>query len=147
LTQFGIGPDYTKRTEYRNNPIPDDAYPQGIAFQPGYMAYAGSGPHSRSNEVFIVMPGTPQHQLDAFGTNPWETPFGYVEEDDIKVVGEWYSYGDMPPWGDGPDSSQIYETDGYDYLKREFPEMSYIHECHIVPASEQDDDDDDVEEL
>jgi cyclophilin family peptidyl-prolyl cis-trans isomerase len=138
LTQFGIGADYAQRTDYRTLPILDDE-PQGIAFQPGYMAYAGSGKNSRSNEMFIVMPGTSQHQLEAFGNNPWETPFGYVEEEDVKaVVDEWYAYGDMPPWGSGPDPGHIYQKDGYEYLEREFPEMSYIHECHIVSGQAGD---------
>ncbi|KAG7343213.1 cyclophilin type peptidyl-prolyl cis-trans isomerase [Nitzschia inconspicua] len=136
LTQLGIGTDYKQRSMYRSSSIPDDP-PKGISFQPGTMAFAGSGPNSRSSEFFIVMPDTPQHQLDFFGTNPWETPFGYVEPDDVaNVVAKWHSYGDMPPWGQGPDPSLIFPQDGYDYLKREFPKMDYIKTCRIGPDSE-----------
>jgi peptidyl-prolyl cis-trans isomerase A (cyclophilin A) len=143
LTQLGIGADYDQRTRYRSWSIPDDP-PQQIPFRPGTLAYAGSGPNSRSSEFFIVMPETPASQLEYFGTNPWETPFGYVHEEDVvNVVGQWYSYGDMPPWGQGPDPQLIYQKDGYEYLKREFPEMDYIETCRIVVSKG----DEDVEEL
>jgi peptidyl-prolyl cis-trans isomerase A (cyclophilin A) len=139
LTQFGIGADHELRTEYRTANIKDDV-PKGIAFRPGYMSYAGSGPDSRSNEIFIVMPDTGEEQLAYFGSeNVWETPFGYVEPESLSTVGEWYEYGDMPPWGTGPDPQRIYEEDGYEYLKREFPKLSYIHECRILTSERADD--------
>lgn len=131
LTQFGISASYDMRTAWRMESIWDDP-PVDVPFQPGYMSYAGSGDNSRSTEVFIVMPGTAKHQLQYFGTNSWETPFGYIEEEDLKTVSKWYAYGDMPPWGEGPDPQKIYMENGYEYLKNEFPDMSYIHTCKIV---------------
>mmetsp|Transcript_50347 Transcript_50347/g.54400 ORF Transcript_50347/g.54400 Transcript_50347/m.54400 type:complete len:421 (-) Transcript_50347:190-1452(-) len=144
LTQFGISRDYPLRTKYRTDSIVDDeitdtASSSNIPFQPGYMSYAGSGPNSRTTEVFIVMPDTPQHQLDAFGENSWETPFGYIETKYLdEVVSKWYSdYGDMTPWGNGPDPQKIYEKDGYDvYLKENFTNMSYLTKCVIVDAED-----------
>lgn len=138
LTQFGIGADYELRTEYETANIKDDV-PKGIAFQPGYMSYAGSGPDSRSSEVFIVMPDTGEAQLAYFGKeNSWETPFGFVEPESMSTVAQWYEYGDMPPWGSGPDPQLIYEEDGYEYLKREFPKLSYINECRILSSESTD---------
>jgi cyclophilin family peptidyl-prolyl cis-trans isomerase len=135
LTQLGIGAEYEQRTQWRHRNIPDDS-PRKVPFQPGTMAYAGSGPNSRSTEFFIVMPDTPQSQLDYFGTNPWETPFGFVHPDDVvNTVGTWHAYGDMPPWGKGPSSQKIYPKDGYDYLKKEFPELDYVETCAIVDGS------------
>jgi cyclophilin family peptidyl-prolyl cis-trans isomerase len=103
LTQFGIGADYSQRTEFRVRDIPDDPHlDPPIPFRPGTMSYAGSGRNSRSNEIFIVQPDTPKRQLDYFGgENTWETPFGYVEPDDLKVVASWHSYGDMTPVSSG----------------------------------------------
>jgi len=140
LTQFGISRNYKLRTKYRENTIVDDKVnvnddASGIPFQPGYMSYAGSGPDSRTTEVFVVMPNTPQSQLDYFGKNSWETPFGYIEDKYLDdVVSKWYSgYGDMEPWGNGPDPQKIYEKDGYDiYLKENYTKMSYIHKCVIL---------------
>lgn len=131
LTQFGISANYDLRTAWRMENIKDDP-PVDVPFQPGYMSYAGSGPNSRSTELFIVMPDAPKQQLQYFGTNPWETPFGYVEEEDLQTVSKWYAYGDMPPWGEGPDPQIIYSEEGYNYLRDEFPDMIYIQSCKIV---------------
>jgi cyclophilin family peptidyl-prolyl cis-trans isomerase len=146
LTQFGISADYDQRTKFRDKSILDD--PPGepnISFLPGMLSFAGSGPDSRTAEIFVVMPGTKQSQLEYFGKNPWETPFaiinGSVEE---SPVARWHSYGDMPPWGEGPDPRKIYEKSGYEYLKREFPKLDYIETCHIV---EEEGDHDHEEEL
>jgi len=136
LTQFGIARDYNTRSDWRENAILDDPVdPEDrIGFQPGMLAYAGSGENSRTTEIFVVMPGTVQHQLEYFGTNPWETPFGMLVGSSVEEspVAKWHAYGDMPPWGDGPDPQKIYRSDGYDYLNREFPDMDYIQECEIV---------------
>mmetsp|Transcript_22446 Transcript_22446/g.47434 ORF Transcript_22446/g.47434 Transcript_22446/m.47434 type:complete len:353 (+) Transcript_22446:37-1095(+) len=140
LTQFGIGKVYEQRTVMRTLSIPDDPHPprhpvpaDDLRFKPGYMSFAGNGYDSRSNEVFIVMPGTNDEQLEYFGVNSWETPFGFVEPESLDVVSKWYQYGDMPPYGKGPEPQKIYEENGYDYLKKEFPKMSYINHCVIVP--------------
>jgi hypothetical protein len=34
--------------------------------------------------------------------------------------------------GEGPEPHKIYEEDGYEYLKNEFPEMDYIERCEVV---------------
>ena len=104
LTQFGIGASFDQRDRLRRDElaIPDDPHlDPPIRFRPGTMAYAGMGENTRSTEIFIVMPDSPKSTLEHFGTeNSWETPFAYVEPDDLGVVGSWYSYGDMPPVSD-----------------------------------------------
>ncbi len=80
--------------------------PQSRAFHNIYsrpvVAYTpGNGPDSRTTEIFIVMPGTGEDQLDYFGENSWETPFAVVLGD-LDILNEIYSgYGDMPPEGAG----------------------------------------------
>jgi peptidyl-prolyl cis-trans isomerase A (cyclophilin A) len=141
LTQFGISKNYDLRTKYRSLTIEDDdSISPPISFQPGYMSYAGSGPNSRTTEVFIVMPNTSQNQLNAFGTNPWETPFGYIEEQYLNdVVSKFYNgYGDFIN-GNGPQPNKIYDKDGYDiYLKEQFPELSYIRSCIILDSNDDE---------
>ena len=44
-------------------------------------------------------------------------------------------YGDMPPWGKGPDPQKIY-GEGYGYLAREFPELDYLETCRVVESGE-----------
>jgi peptidyl-prolyl cis-trans isomerase A (cyclophilin A) len=150
ITQFGISKNYNLRTKYRNDNIDDDispplGYKEKIPFQLGYMSYAGSGTNTRTTEVFIVMPNTSEQQLKAFGTNPWETPFGYVDEYElVNIASKFYSgYGDFMN-GNGPQPNQIYSKGGYDtYLKDEFPNLSYIRSCIIIDDDDDDSDDDD----
>ena len=99
LTQFGISADYETRTYHRSLNIRDDTpLTDPVPFQPGMLSYAGSGENSRTTEVFVVMPGTSQGQLEYFGVNPWETPFGIIDQVEQTAVANWFSYGDMPPW-------------------------------------------------
>lgn len=132
LAQFGIARDYEMRTRWRTANIGDDP-PQHIPFEAGMIAFAGSGPDSRSTEMFFVMPETPQGQLDHFGTNPWETPFAIADPQAVREVLPKFAnpYGDMPPWGQGPDPQKVYRPDGYDYLAKKFPELAYFETCTV----------------
>ena len=40
-------------------------------------------------------------------------------------------YGDMPPWGQGPDPQKVYRPDGYDYLAKKFPDLAYFETCTV----------------
>jgi cyclophilin family peptidyl-prolyl cis-trans isomerase len=94
LIQFGIGKDYEARTGVQDTAIWDD-YDNGIPFEAGFVSFAGSGPDSRTGELFIAMPGASKEQLSRFGENDWETPFGFVEGN-LTVLDKIYSgYGDM----------------------------------------------------
>lgn len=134
LTQFGIGKDYFTRTKERELTIWDD-FPKGVKFEPGYISFAGSGHDSRTTEVFVVMPGTSEEQLEKFGENSWETPFAVIDGDVEKsALNKIYSgYGDMPPFAKGPDTAKIYDIDGYNtYLPKKFPKLDYIDRCYVV---------------
>ena len=80
------------------------------------------------------MPDTPSGQLAYFGKNPWETPFAVADEASVRdVLPKLVNpYGDMPPWGKGPDPQKVYRRDGYEYLAREFPELAYYEFCRVV---------------
>jgi len=100
LVQFGIGEDYWKRRFFRQKYIPDDPFlDPPIRYKPGYMSFASTGKDKRSSEVFIVMPDASEQQLNFFGSgeSTWETPFGYVDEDDLNIVGSFHSYGEIAP--------------------------------------------------
>lgn len=137
LTQFGISADYDLRTEARNYVVKDDPVPDtgAIKFVPGMMSFAGAGPNTRSAEVFIVMPDTPQGQLNMFGSNPWETPFGVINNVEDTPVSTFFSYGDFFPPGKGPHPAKIYPENGYEFLAENFPRLDYIEECIVVEDS------------
>lgn len=134
LTQFGIGKDYAARTKERELTIWDD-FPKDITFEAGVMSFAGSGHDSRTSEIFIVNPGATAEQLGKFGENSWETPFAIIDGDVEKsgLTKIYSGYGDMPPFGQGPDSNKIYDVDGYTtYLPKKFPKLDYIDRCYVV---------------
>lgn len=129
LAQFGIGKDLEAREHWRESPLRDDPH-AGVPFRPGTLSFAGSGPDSRTSEVFVVLPDCPQIQLDAFGMEPWETPFGLVENVQglAKIL---HNYGDSPPGGGGPDPHRVFYPNGYDYLAAHFPDLAYLGACRI----------------
>ncbi len=92
LVQFGIS--YSKDKElqqFAKTSIQDDPkHDPPIEFHPGIISYAGSGPNSRTSQLFFSY-----GSAKSLGTQLWETPIGKVIEgmDNAK---DFYSYGDMP---------------------------------------------------
>ena len=135
LAQFGISANSKLRKNWKNVYIVDDPPRPDLKFQPGMLSFAGWEPNSRATEVFVVRPDTPRWQLDNFGVNPWETPFGFVEQEDLVVVDKFYSgYGEGLHVGTGvrrkaPDAHKIHEED------EKFPSLSYIGFCQITGSS------------
>lgn len=69
----------------------------------------------------------------SFGTQLWETPIGRVVEGFDTVVKNFYSeYGDMPPWGKGPEQPKIHGPNGFSYITENFPLLDHFLECHVV---------------
>ena len=78
--------------------------------------------------------GRVQEILSKYGKNI-RTRLGLHDVHD-DVVAKFYSYGDVPPRGDCPSSAHIYQPDGYEYLKREYPQLDYIETCRILERQE-----------
>ena len=92
LVQFGIS--YSKDKElqsFARKQIQDDPkHDPPIEFHPGIISYAGSGPNSRTSQLFISY-----GSAASLGTQLWETPIGKVI-DGMNSAEQFYSYGDMP---------------------------------------------------
>ena len=60
-----------------------------------FLKYAltGSGPNSRTSQLFIALRGDGGN----FGKELWETPIGVVAEGMENVRAFYSGYGDMPP--------------------------------------------------
>jgi len=158
LTQFGIS--YTDDSElqsFARRPIKDDpkkTNPQ-IQFEPGIVSFAGSGPNSRTSQLFISYGSS-----KSLGTQPWETPIGKVVEGMESTVTKFYSYGDISPFGNGPSRKnfllyvlmkslshshkdyiivsflQFYEIEANihghpEYIETLFPLTDKFVECHV----------------
>ena len=127
LVQFGIG--YTTDQELKSfsqSTIPDDPRRSNLLpFKEGMMSFAGSGPNSRSNQMFIAY-----DQADSLGQSPWEIPFGRVTSGMENVKNFYKEYGDEPPWGKGPKQASI-ENRGASYIESGFPLLDKFETCSV----------------
>ena len=127
LVQFGIG--YTEDNElkaFSQSTIPDDPKrPDLLPFKEGMMSFAGSGKNSRSSQMFIAYDGAGN-----LGESPWETPFGKVTSGLQNVKNFYKEYGDMPPWGNGPQQGPIHNR-GASYIESEFPLLDKFLTCSV----------------
>jgi len=125
LVQFGIS--YSKDKELqsfsRENIKDDPKHDPPIPFEPGIISYAGSGPNSRSSQLFISY-----GSAKSLGTQLWETPIGKVISG-MNHAEEFYSYGDMPPWGEGPVQGKIHSHP--EYIEEGFPLTDKFLQCTV----------------
>jgi peptidyl-prolyl cis-trans isomerase A (cyclophilin A) len=133
LCQFGLR---GSASEQYASKIKDDPHwlPPGKAgrsnelgvkrFQRGYLAYAGSGPHSRGRQLFVSMA-----DQSGLGTSPWEVPFGeLVGEHSYDTLARIYTgYGE-----DGPSQESLMTDQGLVDARRDFPQLDWITSCHVV---------------
>jgi len=133
LTQFGIaGSSKEMRQKWNGKgPIMDDKHHLKGSFPRGAVSFAGSGPHSRTTQLFISY-----SKSSSLGNSPWETPFAVVDEKDMKnVIDKLYSgYGDMAPFNKGGVDYGRYDKEGNEYLSENFPSIDYIKSCEIEGA-------------
>jgi peptidyl-prolyl cis-trans isomerase A (cyclophilin A) len=124
--QFGLPRETRVSGAWSGATITDD--PPKESNRKGTICYAKTGaPDSRTTQVFINR--TDNTGLDKQGF----VPFGRVVEG-MEVVEKLYSgYGDMAPFGKGPDPRAI-QTLGDGYLKREFPKLDAIDRATVVEA-------------
>jgi peptidyl-prolyl cis-trans isomerase A (cyclophilin A) len=126
LVQFGIS--YTTDLELKRiaeTTIQDDPKREDLLpFREGMISFAGSGPNSRTSQLFIAYDGAGN-----LGQSPWETPFGEVIEG-MDNVRKLYSYGDMPPWGKGPEQGPI-RNRGSKYIEENFPLLDKFETCTV----------------
>lgn len=128
-----------------------------MPFKRGTVSFASSGPNTRATQLFITTAG-PCHVLshltkalartqnsptstNAFcycsdnptlGTvdTPWETPLGQVVEGMDVIDSLFAGYGDVPPFGPGPDPAKI-TSQGVKYLAALFPKLDQIISCEL----------------
>lgn len=129
LAQFGI--PFTKTTKtwpaIRDDP---NVGVQNPVFKRGMIAFAGSGPNTRTTQLFIGY----QDDTMSLGKSAWDNPFGIVTQG-MNVVDNFYSgYGDLTAFGgSAPDPTRI-QNEGGAFLPREYPRMDYINSCARTTA-------------
>lgn len=125
LTQFGLSTDPRKK-HWHYKTIPDDPH-NGRSIDQYVVSYAGSGPNSRSTQLFFAF-----EDLDFLGKAPWEVPFGRIIDGFDTLNSLYKGYGDIPPYGKGPDQQLIQSPDGEQYLKDNYPKLDYLLSCSVL---------------
>ena len=92
------------------------------------MSFAGGGKDTRGTQIFITL----GEVVDSLGGALWERPFAKVIKG-MEMLEENinFEYGDMPPWGTGPRQDRIW-GEGYGYLEKEYPKLTYIRSCELL---------------
>lgn len=124
IAQFGVHRDFNVHATWRNLFIVDD--PPREKNLRGTLAFAKSGPSTRSTEIFINL--ADNAVLDEQGF----VPFARIVEG-IEVIDKLYSgYGEMRPEGKEIDAGRV-EEETNEYLVQRFPKMDYIVRASLLP--------------
>jgi cyclophilin family peptidyl-prolyl cis-trans isomerase len=128
LAQFGI--PFTKTRTWpaiRDDP---NVGVQNPVFKRGMIAFAGSGPNTRTTQLFIGY----EDDTMSLGKNAWDNPFGILTQG-MEVIDRFYSgYGDLAPFGGtAPDPTRM-ANEGGAFLLREKPNLDYITSCARTTA-------------
>ncbi len=122
MVQFGINADPKVSMLWQNMVISDDPVKQSNTR--GKITFATRGANTRTTQVFI------NYADNARLDNSGFSPFGEVLSG-MEVVDSLYSgYGEVAPRGNGP-RSELMQTQGNEYLERDFPRLDYIKKATI----------------
>ncbi|MGF1468163.1 MAG: peptidylprolyl isomerase [Sandaracinaceae bacterium] len=118
MAQAGIHGDPAVSRQWQSRRIPDDPVRQSNTR--GRVTFATAGPNTRTTQIFINYGDN--SRLDAQGF----APFGEVV--DMTAVDRITS-----EYGETPNQGRI-QREGNDYLRRSFPNLTYIRSASIVEA-------------
>jgi peptidyl-prolyl cis-trans isomerase A (cyclophilin A) len=125
MAQFGIAAEPSQSQKWANKRIRDD--PVKHKNTRGRVSFAMGGKHTRTTQIFINFGDN--SRLDAEGFSP----FGEVVEG-MDIVDKLYSgYGEEQPNGKGPKQGLLWQAGGQQYLKDNFPLLSYINHASLLP--------------
>eukprot|EP00484_Ammonia_sp_Unknown_P027905 CAMPEP_0197047130 /NCGR_PEP_ID=MMETSP1384-20130603/22675_1 /TAXON_ID=29189 /ORGANISM="Ammonia sp." /LENGTH=314 /DNA_ID=CAMNT_0042479003 /DNA_START=31 /DNA_END=975 /DNA_ORIENTATION=- len=128
IVQFGLASTSAMRDKWagREHEIQDDPKID-VPFTRGIMSFAGGGANTRGTQIFITLAQLSTH----LGREVWEVPFGRM------IYGEPALQSINTEYDDNVSQGRIWR-DGYDYLKKEFPNLSYIQYCRRITDHEVD---------
>lgn len=130
LTQFGITDDDSKK-HWHGNQIKDDPS-QNRGIKKHFLSFAGGGPDTRSTQIFIAF-----EDLDFLGEASWEVPFGRIVSGSEAVDALYTGYGDIHPYGRGPDQQTLYKR-GNAYIREDFPLIDFIESCWVITDPDEE---------
>lgn len=124
--QFGIAGDPQTAQQWRSRTIPDD--PLLKQNTPGYIAFANTGPDTRSTEVYINTGDN--SRID---TENGFAPFGIVVKG-MDVVNRLYGgYGEHSGGGMRAGHQDAMFTGGDAYLDANYPKLDKLIQATVLP--------------
>ncbi|MCB9526990.1 MAG: peptidylprolyl isomerase [Myxococcales bacterium] len=124
MAQVGLHGEPEINKIWREARIEDD--PVRASNTRGMVSFATAGPNTRTTQFFINFGDN--NNLDGMGFSP----FGKVQDASMATVDALHGgYGEGAPRGKGPMQGRI-QAEGNAYLKRDFPELSYIKSARIA---------------
>ena len=129
IAQFGINPDPEVTAAWHGRSIDDD--PARASNTPGRVAFAMTGPDTRSTQVYINLGDNARLDTEGFA------PFGQVT-DGMDVVERLYAlYGEDAGSGMRHGRQGPIREQGAAWLFEHFPLLDYILRAEILPEAPQ----------
>ena len=132
IVQFGVADTSAAalRQKYLDARVDDDP-PAGNKILRGSLSFAGGGKNTRTCQLFIAYTDQPH-----LGAQPWEVPIGQLATAaSFEVLDSFYQgYGDMAPWGSGPDQHELVKQ-GNKYIRKSFPKIDFIQVRHRLTTA------------
>ncbi len=129
LAQFGIPGDPAIAEVWRNATIPDD--PAKERNLRGTLAYAMSGPNTRTTQIFVNLRHHPQRDGEGF------VPFGHIVAGQSVVDALYAGYGDLAGGSTRSGSQAPVFEGGNPHLDRLFPRLDKLISARLVASPEQ----------
>ena len=126
--QFGIAGSPKLAAAWRGRPIPDDRPVRSNTR--GFVAFANTGPGTRSTQVFINL-GDNAAQNDR---EAGFAPFGFVTSGIDVVAGLYAGYGEMSGGGMRAGRQDVLFAGGNGYLDDAFPSLDRLITARVVAA-------------
>jgi len=128
MAQFGIHANPKVAAEWKAKTMQDD--PVKESNKRGFVSFATSGKDSRTTQMFINFGDNTN--LDGMDFSP----FAQVVKGMDDTVDKLYKgYGEGAPSGQGPEQGRV-QSEGNRYLKRSFPNLSYIVSARKIAKDE-----------
>jgi len=124
IAQFGVHRDFKVQNLWNTFRIVDD--PPKEKNLRGTVAFAQSGPSTRTTQIFINLADNAVLDEERF------VPFAKIIEG-LDVVDKFYSgYGDVRPQGKNIDPGRV-EEEANEYLAPRFPKLDYVTRASFMP--------------
>lgn len=124
IAQFGLNGDPAVIAAWKGRVIPDDSV--RVSNRRGTIAYAMTGPNTRTTQVYINLADNPQ--LDAQGF----APFAVVTSGMDAVARLYSGYAESAGGGVRGGKQGLIEAGGNAYLTRTFPKLDYIERAVVI---------------